>query len=127
MTAATSTSVPPCTVMVVDDDDDIRGSLADILSDEGYAVRAAANGREALADLRSGKTRPSVILIDLMMPVMNGYELRTELLRDPELSSIPVVVVSARGTIDQRQVAPAEILRKPVELGVLLETIERHR
>lgn len=113
------------TVLVVDDDDDIRDSLSEVLEDEGYAVRAASNGIEALADLRS-EDRPCVILIDLMMPVMDGYELRAELLRDPDLAPIPVVVISARGSIDHKQVAPADILRKPIELSKLLDTIDRH-
>src|SRR5262245_23155992 len=83
-------------VLVVDDDEEIRNALTEFLSDEGYGVVSASNGREALASLREG-VHPSVILLDLMMPVMDGWDFRAEQLRDPGLRDIPVVVITATG------------------------------
>jgi CheY-like chemotaxis protein len=84
-------------VLVVDDDPDIRAVIGDLLEDEGYEVASAANGREALGLLYDGM-RPSVILLDLVMPVMSGWDFLEYQLRDPRLSDIPVVVFSAAGT-----------------------------
>src|SRR5687768_12107285 len=84
-------------VMVVDDDADIREAVADVLSDEGYPVELASNGREALNVLSAGAFRPNLILLDLMMPELDGWGLMAELEKRPELSAIPVVVFSAQG------------------------------
>src|SRR5580765_7790969 len=81
-------------ILLVEDDFDMRDALIPILEYAGHHVVGAANGREALEQLRAGP-KPSLILLDLMMPVMNGTEFRAEQLRDPALASIPVVVVSA--------------------------------
>src|SRR5690349_1848715 len=81
-------------VLVVEDSTDARQMLASLLEVEGFAVRTAANGREALDQLRAGPP-PCLILLDLMMPVMDGYQFRAEQRQDPGLSPIPVVVVSA--------------------------------
>jgi CheY-like chemotaxis protein len=113
-------------VLVVDDDPDIRSTIREILEDEGYCVLDAANGLEALGRLR-GERAPDLILLDLSMPVMSGAEFRTEQRKDPALSSIPVVVVTAVGSPDVK-VSPLEVdafLRKPVELEELLGTVER--
>lgn len=114
-------------LMVVDDDEDIRESYVLFLESAGYEVSTAQNGVVALERLRSG-SRPSLIMIDLMMPVMNGWDLRAELLADPSLADIPVVVFSG----DYRELArtppPAivGVFRKPVDLDALLQTIARH-
>jgi CheY-like chemotaxis protein len=79
--------------MVVDDDEAIRRTIAEVLSEEGYAVKEAANGREALDLLRAG-TRPCLLLLDLMMPVLDGWGFRQEQERDPEIASVPVVIVT---------------------------------
>jgi CheY-like chemotaxis protein len=81
-------------VLVVEDDPLIRGAMQLLLEWEGYRVAWAANGRQALDLLRSGE-RPSCILLDLMLPVPNGWQFRREQQRDPALAAIPVVVVSA--------------------------------
>src|SRR5690242_695856 len=81
-------------VLVVEDDSDLRESLSQALRDHGFAVTPASNGQQALDLLRSG-TRPTVILLDLMMPVLNGWELRDALREDPVLSGIPQLVISA--------------------------------
>src|SRR4051794_28574938 len=84
-------------ILVVDDDPDLRDTLGQILEDEGYSVAAASNGREALAYLRE-RPAPSLILLDLMMPVMDGWQFRSEQRLDSVLAKIPVLVISASGT-----------------------------
>src|SRR5690606_13804277 len=79
-------------ILVVEDDQDIRESVVEILEDEGHRVSAAADGREALERLQRAQPRPDLILLDLMMPVMNGFQFREEQLKRPELAGIPVVV-----------------------------------
>ncbi len=85
---------PPHTVLLVDDHGDVRDAMAILLREAGYAVVTASNGREALAALYAG-LRPSLIIMDLMMPVMNGFEFRDEQLRDPRVSTIPFIAYSA--------------------------------
>ena len=115
-------------VYVVDDDVSIRESLSDLLADEGYHVITASNGREALEKLRRlGDNRPCLILLDLMMPVMNGPQFFVEKQRDPSLAAIPVVVISADGNLMQRASAfGAEYIPKPVRLDTVLKAIERY-
>ncbi|PLS79555.1 MAG: response regulator, partial [Chloroflexi bacterium] len=83
------------TILVVDDDSGIREALTDILEDEGYAVRSACDGQAALDLLRQQAEPPALVLLDLMMPRMNGWQFRSEQRRDPALANIPVVVISA--------------------------------
>jgi CheY-like chemotaxis protein len=113
-------------VLVVEDDADIRSALVTILSEEGYEVLSARHGREALEVLRGG-ARPDVILLDLMMPVMNGADFRVAQLADPALAHIPVVVLTAAGTAREAAHAlrAADAFAKPFELGALLSSIER--
>jgi two-component system response regulator MprA len=106
-------------VLIVEDDRDIRECMADALEVEGYSVALAANGREALDQLRDG-VFPDLILLDLLMPVMSGWEFRQEQLADPLLSGIPVVVVSASSPGGLR---PDRHLPKPFGLDELLEIV----
>src|SRR5262245_40010193 len=87
-------------VMVIEDDADIAAAIACMLEDEGLTTILAANGREAIDKLSSDDIRPDVILLDLMMPVMDGWEFRAEQRRDPALEDIPVVLLSARNDVD---------------------------
>jgi CheY-like chemotaxis protein len=93
---------------------------------EGHRVVGAANGREALERLRA-MPRPSLILLDLMMPEMNGAQFRAEQLRDPALASIPVVVVSADAAAEEKAAALGAVacLRKPVDIDDLLDEVKR--
>jgi CheY-like chemotaxis protein len=110
------------TVLVVDDDADIRETIAELLEDEGYSAVSAANGVEALRLLRAGFV-PSLILLDLMMPLMDGYSCRAELRCDPVLSSITVVVITAGATIRHHELDVAAICRKPLDLTSLLAIV----
>jgi CheY-like chemotaxis protein len=115
---------PP--ILVVDDDTDLRETLGELLSEEGYDARLFENGRRALEFLRRGE-RPKLILLDLMMPEMNGWQFREEQLRDAELKDIPVVVMTAsRGFEGNNAISAQEILYKPVGLGELIDAVERN-
>ena len=115
-------------VLVVDDDKTIRESMADLLAGEGYSVITASDGHDALAQLRADRERrPCLILLDLMMPVMNGPDFYREQQNDPELSSIPAVVISADGNVSAKaKPFGGEYLAKPIRIETVLETIERH-
>ena len=81
-------------ILLVEDDELLRGAMKMVLEWEGYRVACAGDGREALDFLRAGET-PALILLDVMLPVLDGWQFRREQRRDPELAAIPVVVVSA--------------------------------
>jgi CheY-like chemotaxis protein len=112
-------------VLVVDDDESIRESLCDILLDEGYGALCAANGQEALSLLaRNG--RPCVILLDLMMPVMDGAAFRREQLRNPTLRDIPVAVITAAGAQAATGIRAHAVLLKPFRVEGILDVVERY-
>ena len=111
-------------VMVVDDDDAIREALEDVLSDEGYDVIGASDGQQAL-DYLHGEKRPSAILVDLWMPVMDGWKFLDALLADPRLSRIPLVVLTAARDQRALHLCVAEVLTKPVQLHQVLGVLER--
>ncbi|HEY2029082.1 MAG TPA: response regulator [Myxococcales bacterium] len=112
-------------VMIVDDDRDVRESLAEVLEDHGYPSVAAANGQEALDRLRSVPTRPCLILLDLMMPIMDGRQFRAQQQQDEVLGMIPVLVFSAHTNVEEASAAlgASACLRKPIELPLLLEAV----
>src|SRR5215213_7431302 len=101
------------TILVVDDDHAIRDSLTELLEDEGYVVARAENGQEALEFLRSNGA-PCLILLDLMMPVMDGYEFMDRTQGDPQLADIPVVVITAASEQRSRSMRARQVLPKPV-------------
>jgi CheY-like chemotaxis protein len=115
-------------VMIVDDDDAIREALEDVLSDEGYDVVGVSDGQQALdyllTDLQPEK-RPSAILVDLWMPVMDGWKFLDALLGDPRFSRIPLVVLTAARDQRARDLRVAEVLTKPVQLQQVLGALER--
>ena len=116
-------------VMVIDDDRDVSGAIVEALQDAAYTPIAATNGREALDKLRMLEEMPCVLLLDLMMPEMDGWSFRQEQLDDPSLRSIPVVVLTAHGGPNDppvRDVEAADMLRKPVGLQTLLQKVEQY-
>lgn len=106
-------------VLIVEDERDIREALAEALAYEGYDVTVAANGREALRTLGDGPL-PDVILLDLVMPEMSGWEFRQVQARDPALAGIPVVVVSAS---DPGAARPDRHLPKPFAIDALFDAV----
>jgi len=108
-------------VLIVDDDLDIREALAETLKDRGFDVITAANGLEALKLIRRMTTHPSVILLDLMMPVMDGYGFLEECRKDPALASIPLAIVTAGHGVDRSRLGKgAPIVPKPFDVSQLL-------
>jgi CheY-like chemotaxis protein len=117
-----SSTQSECPVLIVEDDEDLRDMMAQMLAIEGFAATAVANGREALDYLRRA-IKPHVILLDLMMPVMDGWEFRRRQQADPELAPVPVIVLSA---LDRSRAAPVDaiaFLKKPLDFDRLLELV----
>jgi CheY-like chemotaxis protein len=116
------------TILLVEDDFDVREALAETLREEGYAVDCACDGEEALEYLRDGH-RPGLILLDLMMPRMSGSEFRMVQKVDPSLRDLPVVLLSADSRMEDkaRALEADGAIRKPIDLPELLATIERMR
>ncbi len=112
-------------VLIVDDDRSIREAMGELLADEGYNVSQAANGQEAIEYLRERPTRPCLILLDLNMPVMTGWEFRRIQKQDPQLAAIPVVVFSADRSVSHGATALEAVayLEKPLDIDRLLDTV----
>jgi CheY-like chemotaxis protein len=109
-------------VLVVDDDEALREIVVEAISDAGYTVAQAENGKVALERMR--ESPPCIVLLDLMMPVMDGWEVVDQMTADPALAAVAVCVVSAQSSL-----APPKhacILKKPVTLAELLKAIEEH-
>lgn len=122
--------LPQGYVLIIDDDAAIREALILALEDEGYQVQSANNGRDALDRLRRSPRKPDLILLDLMMPVMSGWDFRREQERDPELADIPVVVLSADrslyardGPATEHSVNARAYLAKPVDIDTLVAVV----
>jgi CheY-like chemotaxis protein len=113
-------------ILVIEDDPATRDAVAIVLQDEGYAVTGVANGQEALLHLRR-TAPPDLILLDLMMPVMNGWEFRKQQTKEPALKSIPVMIVSADAGVPQKAAAlgAVDYLIKPIDLDKLLAAVQR--
>lgn len=111
-------------ILLAEDDCDLREAMADTLQDSGYSVAAVANGLECLEWLREAERPPSLILLDLMMPVMDGWQFRIEQLKDPRLAAIPVVILSAMESPALSANVP--YLKKPVKVQPLLDVVARY-
>jgi len=111
------------TILVVDDDTAIRDALSDVLKMLGYQVVVASDGKRALELLRSG-IDPFVVLLDLAMPGMDGYQFCEEVLTDGRLSGLQVIVITAAPSHRAKSLGVAEILTKPVPLERLLNVLE---
>jgi CheY-like chemotaxis protein len=115
-------------VLIVDDDFALRTLLTELVEDSGFTALHAMNGREALEVLRQQPVPPCLILLDLMMPVMNGWEFRQAQLADPGLAPIPVVVLSARADLHSsaQPLAAQAYLRKPIDIAYLEQLVAQH-
>jgi CheY-like chemotaxis protein len=112
------------TVFIIEDDVDTRDMLAKFLELEGYHVELAANGRQALDAFQEGASA-CVIVLDLMMPVMDGWEFRRRQIEDARLKQIPTIVVSAAGRERLKQINADAYLSKPVDMDELLERVSK--
>jgi CheY-like chemotaxis protein len=115
------------TVLVIDDDEDIRTTLQEVLRDQGFTVACAANGREALDMLLRDELNPALILLDLAMPEMDGYEFRQEQQKVPRLAQIPVVLFSGQADAAQaaKSLNAAALMPKPLRLEGLVTLVDQ--
>ena len=113
-------------ILIVEDDPALREALSQVLADEGYDLLGARDGLEAVNCLKKG-SRPDVILLDLSMPVVNGWEFRMFQKRHPDLAHIPVILITAGG-YSREEVAwlePSALLPKPIDLPQLFSVVRR--
>lgn len=115
-------------ILIVDDDFGIRESLSQLLEDEGFQVTAVADGEEALNLLLRNPKQPCLILLDLMMPGVNGWEFRRQQKRNPMLASIPVALISADSNLKAQAAAleADDYINKPIDLDVFFQVVERY-
>ena len=114
-----------CPVLIVEDDADLRDMMAQLLNLEGFNAATVANGREALEYLQDSD-RPDVILLDLMMPVMDGWEFRRRQQADPSVSGVPVIVLSALDPTRAADVNANAFLKKPLDFDRLLALVRSY-
>ena len=117
--------VSQCPVLIVEDDEDLREMMAQLLTLEGFQTAAVANGREALDYLHQA-TRPDVIVLDLMMPIMDGWEFRRRQQADPVLAPVPVIVLSALDQARAANLNATAFLKKPLDFDRLLTLVRSH-
>ena len=113
--------------MIVEDDRDIREALATVFADEGMPSLTAANGEDALERLSAAGEPPKLIVLDLMMPVMDGWQFAARLRQQPAWANIPIVLLSAGDDLEThaRSLGACAHVRKPVDLDKLLSVVER--
>ncbi|HXU81947.1 MAG TPA: response regulator [Polyangia bacterium] len=116
-------------IMVVEDDTDIRETVAELLVEEGYRVTTATSGRDALEHLTAAPTLPDLVLLDLMMPIMDGWTFYDHLQKEARLATLPIVVISADANVHEKaaRLKPLACLRKPVGIDELLSVVARFR
>jgi CheY-like chemotaxis protein len=115
-------------VLIIDDSSDMLGLLRCVLESKGYGIDCDLNGEAALLRLQSGEPLPDVILLDLQMPVMNGYEFLKIQNDFPELSAIPTIIMTGDETFvaDERHVCPEAVLKKPLNISTILDSLKRY-
>jgi CheY-like chemotaxis protein len=112
-------------ILVVDDDDDLRETVQMLLEEMGFSVTVAANGRVALERIHTG-SHPNLILLDLMMPEMNGWQFLEHVRHDESLGSIPIVIMTAHRSRDPSGLPPEDFLHKPFDAPKLLASVALH-
>ena len=114
-------------ILVIEDDAIIRETIGTLLEMEGYEVREASNGQEALHGLRQHSAAPCLILLDVMMPVMDGIAFRQRQLQDPAIAAVPVVVMSGRADLAEvQELQSLPILHKPFDVDRVLQIAGQH-
>lgn len=114
-------------LLVIDDDIMIRAGLEMLLELEGYKVCGASNGQDALELLQKADTAPCLILLDVMMPVMDGIEFRRRQLQESHLAQVPVIVVTGRADVAEiAKLQPVAVVSKPFQTEALLKMVEAH-
>ena len=115
-------------VLVVDDEASVRAMLIALLEDARYDARGAANGREAIAQLRAEPARYRLILLDMMMPFMSGWDVMLAIQSDPALANIPIVMMTAGVNVREQvlDLGAVGYVSKPLDLDLLLDLIEQH-
>lgn len=114
-------------VLIVEDDQDIRELMVEILESEGYSTMAAACGREGLQKLTDSVKKPDLILLDLRLPGLDGFQFREAQLQNPSIADIPVVLISADTGLEEKnnRIGASGVLKKPVELDALVEMVKQ--
>lgn len=115
-------------ILIVEDDFDIRQSMSDILEDLGYKVFSASNGRAGIDHLQKMDELPGVVILDLMMPVLDGFGFRKEQVKDKRLSSVPTILLSADSRLPEKakDIGFEEFIKKPIDLDHLLSIAEKY-
>ena len=111
-------------ILVVEDDDDIRNAIVDLLESEGYATEFAINGKDALDRLHE-MSKPCLVLLDMMMPIMNGREFLDIVMKDNRLAPIPVLIVSAIADKTNTE-GSVGFLKKPIDIDVVLNVVSQY-
>ena len=114
-----------CLVAIIEDDSEFRAMLRELLEEERYRVIAMANGAEALEMLR-GDSMPDVILLDVSMPIMDGFDFLRHRNADPRLSTVPVVLVTNAKPHERPTVGVSDVVRKPIDIDEILFAIKRY-
>jgi CheY-like chemotaxis protein len=118
---------PTAPVLIVDDNPEVREALGALLESDGYRIVTAADGRDALDFLRRAEVLPSLVLLDLMMPLVDGWDFRAAQSRDARIAGIPVIVVSAHPLASfARNTGAAAVIAKPADPATLLAAVERY-
>jgi CheY-like chemotaxis protein len=113
------------TIVLAEDDVDVRETVSYLLEERGFDVVQTANGKECLEQLRT--CDPGLVLLDLMMPVMSGWQVLDALREDPRLAALPVVVISAVASLTAVPMGATTLLKKPISMESLLRAIEDNR
>lgn len=114
-------------ILLVEDDLDISEAIQSILEEEGFTIKCTFNGKEAIEFLADAPKIPSLILLDIMMPYMNGYEFREAQLKDKRIADVPTIILSAAGKHeDMNRLHFKECLKKPLDLETLIDVVRRN-